>query len=455
MLANTTVSDLDNQKKLNFQRGTYNILDCGTRTGKTYWAVNNLVRFTRDGMKNRILFLTDTNSLKYYLLSEYEDCTEVTDFWCQQTSWGEKENKIGVMCYQSLGTRFIKENVKFLDDIDVICWDECDSIFDFAVDAFATARHTDFARKEASNAEVLAIIQKYSSKQKYMPLVLLGAWENLIHEGRIMCIGLSASPERAYAYYNSLVSASYHGRIEAGFRIESDIYFKNLFDHIRSLIPSPNHGYWCLSPTIKGNIKGVQLTNSIGFCSIELHSEANEEYPLTDEQKRVIKVIQETGMIPAPYDFVFVTKAFGRGITIKDERFDVVIVDSYRQEDRIQAARQVFPYTRHLKTFTSAIPDEYLNKWLSVEKCRELATVLSVPELDKQNSGKPMTWQKLKGFLPQIGYTVESKRKRLEGAANATQCYYITGEWHDVEVQDTGFLQLVDARLAQQEMLGD
>ena len=38
----TTVTDLANQDKLFFRRGMYNIIDCGTRTGKTYWAVNNL-----------------------------------------------------------------------------------------------------------------------------------------------------------------------------------------------------------------------------------------------------------------------------------------------------------------------------------------------------------------------------------------------------------------------------
>jgi type I site-specific restriction endonuclease len=39
-------------------------LDCGIRTGKTYWAVNNLKQFTRDEQLNRILFLVDTNALK-------------------------------------------------------------------------------------------------------------------------------------------------------------------------------------------------------------------------------------------------------------------------------------------------------------------------------------------------------------------------------------------------------
>ena len=54
--------------------------------------------------------------------------------------------------------KVLKEDTAFLDTIDVICWDECDSIFDFAASAFARARRTDFARKDKSNAEILAII---------------------------------------------------------------------------------------------------------------------------------------------------------------------------------------------------------------------------------------------------------------------------------------------------------
>jgi hypothetical protein len=46
----------------------------------------------------------------------------------------------------------------FLDNIDVICWDECDSVFDFATQAFVKARKTDFARKTSSNVEILSII---------------------------------------------------------------------------------------------------------------------------------------------------------------------------------------------------------------------------------------------------------------------------------------------------------
>lgn len=449
-----TVSDLDIQNKLVFRRGDYNILDCGVRTGKTYWAVNNLVQFTRDGLASRILFLVDTTALKDQIVSEYKDsCIEATDLWKPSgTHWfSEYKDKIGVMCYQKLGTEFMKERIEWLDQIDVICWDECDSVFDFATQAFVKARKTDFARKNVSNMEVLTVIQSFSTKKEYMPLVILGEWEKLIEDGRIMCIGLSASPERAYTYYKSLVSASYQGKLEMGYRMAHDIYFTNVVEHVNELLPEADKGYWCFSPFIKPNKRLVEAARARGFRAIELHSPNNEDEPMDGEQMRVYNMIVATGMVPPEYDFVIVNKALARGITIQDQRFNHLIIDSVNQVDRIQAARQVFNYQRHLKVFAPEIPKEFLNTWLPVERCRELAEYMSVPEIDKanKNTSRTMTWNKLKEYLPAIGYTVENKKKRISG--KPTQCYFITGEWHDVEIQDDSFMALVAARQEQDD----
>lgn len=447
-----TVSDLQLQNKLVFRRGDYNILDCGVRTGKTYWAVNNLQQFTRDGQLNRILFLVDTTALKDSIIEQYSDnCTNADIFWENPSSWGECVNKIGVMCYQGLGARVIKDDLSFLDNIDVICWDECDSVFDFATQAFVRARKTDFARRDVSNMEVLSVIQSFSTKKEYMPLIILGAWEKLIEDGRIMCIGLSASPERAYMYYKSLVSASYQGKLEVGYRLANDIYFTNVIQHVNELSPEPNKGYWCFSPLIEPNQRLVEAARARGFNAIELHSPNNVDKPMTQEQLRVYNMVVATGMVPPEYDFVIVNKALARGITIIDQRFNHLIIDSINQVDRIQAARQTFQYQRHLKVFAPEIPEEFLNTWLPLERCRSLAEYLSVPEIDKvnKNTSRIMTWNRLKEYLPTMGYQVENKRKRVDG--KVVQCYYITGEWHDVELQDNNFLALVDANMKEEE----
>ena len=451
----TTVNDLAMQQKLIFRRGTYNILDCGIRTGKTYWAVNNLQQYTRDGRLDRVLYLVDTITLKNQIIQQYDD--NCADYWEGPSSWGETQNKIGVMCYQGFGTRLLKEGNEFLKGIDVICWDECDSIFDFAAQAFARARKTDYARNKDShdqsysNAEILSVIQKYSSRKEYMPIILLGFWEEIVNESRILCIGLSATPERARAYYASLISTSNTGKLEAGYRIAADIYFTNVLDHIRELTPEPGRGYWCYSPYIEPNKGIVAVARGQGFNAIEIHSPNNTDKPMNEEQMRVYNCIVATGMVPPEYDFVVVNKALARGINIIDQRFNNVIIDSYDAADRIQAARQTFQYQRHLKTFCDRIPEFYLNKWMTVDECRELADIMAVPDLDKdnKNTSRVMTWNGLKKCLPYIGYNVESKRKRIGGKLQ--QCYYISGEWHDAQIQDNNFITLLEAKIGEEK----
>lgn len=444
-----TVTDLAVQNKLCFRRGTYNIIDCGIRTGKTYWAVNNLQTFTRDNSLNRVLYLVDTTALKDQIIKDYGDtCADADTFWENPSSWGESIEKIGIMCYQRLGQYVIQGHLEFLENIDVICWDECDSIFDFAAQAFAKARKTDFARKqdswhqEISNSEILNVIQKYSSKKEYMPLILLGAWEDIVQDNRILCIGLSASPERAQTYYSSLVSASNEGKLQTGYRMAADIYFTNIIDHVKKLSPAPNKGYWCYSPFIEPNRGIVEAARDRGFKAIEIHSPNNLDKPMTEDQLRVYNSIIATGMIPYEYDFVVVNKALARGININDRRFDTVIIDSYDATDRIQAARQTFEFQRHLKIFASPIPDEYLNRWLTIPECRELAEFMRVPSLSKGSSY--MTWNSLRECLPAIGYKVD-QRKRTIGGKQQQMCY-ITGEWHDVEMKDNAFLALAEAK---------
>jgi hypothetical protein len=441
----TTVTDLQVKGDLNFLYGAYNIIDCGIRTGKTYWAVNNLKQFSRDERLDRVLFLVDTNSLKESILAEYGDnCCDADYWWEAHSTWGEQTNKIGVMCYQALGMKALRGELDFLSNIDCICWDECDSIFDFAAAAFAKARKSDFAREETTNEEILAVIQRYSSKRDYMPLVLLGEWERIVNQNRIMCIGLSATPERARAYYYSLTSSANVGKLQVSYRQAEDIFFHNLREHICKLMPEPGRGYWCYSPWILENKNIVELANSLGFHAIELHSSKNSDHPMTEEQNRVSDIILTTGMVPIEYDFVIVNKAFERGYNIRDQRFNQLIVNSTDQAEREQAARMTHNYTRALKTYAPPVPEEFLEVWLPVEQCRELAERMAVPETDKNNSGKIMTWNKLKDFLPFMGYSVEGKKKKNKGKVQ--QCYYITGSWRDVEIVDGNFMILAEAK---------
>jgi hypothetical protein len=129
---------------------------------------------------------------------------------------------------------------------------------------------------------------------------------------------------------------------------------------------------------------------------------------------------------------------------VRSGAIDIVIVDSCDETDRKQAARQTFAYQRHLKTYAPAVPEDYLERWLTADECRELAEIMCVPETSKTNSSRVMTWNKLKDFLPAIGYTYEKKRKTIQGKQQIA--YYITGEWKDAKIEDGNFMALVAAK---------
>lgn len=171
------------------------------------------------------------------------------------------------------------------------------------------------------------------------PLIWLGEWEKIVNAGRVMCIGLSATPERTRAYYQGLINSSNEGKLSAMLRQGKDIYFYNLREYIKKLEPLPGNGYWCYSKFIKENQEIVQLANNLGFNAIEIHSSSNNEFPLTPEQQRVRDIILTTGMVPIEYDFVVVNKAFERGFNIRDVRFRQVVINSINETEREQAAR--------------------------------------------------------------------------------------------------------------------
>ena len=108
-----------------------------------------------------------------------------------------------------------------------------------------------------------------------------------------------------------------------------------------------------------------------------------------------------------------------------------------------------FPYQRHLRVWFPAIPIEYRERWLTVSECRELAEQMAVADFNNKakNNNRILTWNSLKDVLPRAGYQVESARKRIDG--KLTQCYRITGEWHDIATVDKEFEELIEAKAGQ------
>lgn len=146
------------------------------------------------------------------------------------------------------------------------------------------------------------------------------------------------------------------------------------------------------------------------------------------------------------YDFVVFNNAALRGLNLLDTRFDTEIIDSLLRESREQAGRQCFPYQRYLKAYIPKVPAQYYNRFLTLQECRELAENMKVRESsvnDKGHGGRIVSWNRLRDILPQAGYEIESQVHRINGVRKTM--YRITGNWKYAEVEDTPFMQLVEA----------
>lgn len=64
-------------------------------------------------------------------------------------------------------------------------------------------------------------------------------WERIVNENRVMCIGLSATPERTRLYYQSLITSTNTGKLQVSYRQAEDLFFNNLREHVMQLIPEP------------------------------------------------------------------------------------------------------------------------------------------------------------------------------------------------------------------------
>lgn len=220
-------------------------------------------------------------------------------------------------------------------------------------------------------------------------------------------------------------------------------YFTNIFEYIETL--SINQYYFIFSPNIKENQQLAARANELGFRALELHSSNNKDYPLTEKQKKIIKELENSGTIKEDYNFIISTNCID--YELKDKRFDFLIFNSFKKEEREKTIYVSFPFKCALKTFAPEIPETYLNKWLNMEECRELANLMNISDFTTTAAKRIMTWNKLKDYLPNIGYTVEGKRKRIDGKLQ--QCYFITGTWKDAEIEDGNFLSLVEAKMAE------
>lgn len=391
-----------------FELGKFNVITAPVRCGKTFWAMNNLDKYARG--RKYVLYITDTSVGRQAALSFEDKTIEIDEAWVRERLGrpqigGPTEDCIRVATYQKLAAmcRRSTDALEFLDDVDVVCWDECDSIFDFAISEI------DEIKKEFKRvpiAEALSMVQKASCQKKYSAIIFLGEIRKVIEKKKTIVVGVSATPERASSYYQSLTSVTYDGGIELKQRARGTSFFTDIMKLI-DILPKDGY-YYCYGPSVRENQAICKYANSLGFVAEELHSQ-NNPIGETEAQAKIRKSILDGLGVPDPYNFLIINKAMGRGYSLSDPRFNTCIQNTTIYADQQQSVRSPFPVYIYQKTMAPQIPEEYLNKEIPVCQWREIVKAAKL----KNDKGELFTWNSLRKILENYGYTVKQRRKAI------------------------------------------
>lgn len=169
------------------------------------------------------------------------------------------------------------------------------------------------------------------------------------------------------------------------------------------------------------------ILKEIGFTSISLCN-GNDENSISSEQLSNYEEILNTGIIPNKYDFLIFDKKMRDVWNLKDERVDLVILDTLSVTGKIQARGRFDGDVSLLiekkesadkKTIESIIFDRIqdleileviLNKKLTSIEVDDIARRLNIR---RSGNNTLIKWPTIKKALEENGYKVESKKTRF------------------------------------------
>lgn len=353
------LANIITEKELNcIQPGQFNVIKAPCGSGKTTFMFDDrILNFARD--KKHVLYLIQNKITRDFIAHTHADKAivftdkDASKGWFdarQEHRWNleEDENYVHVMCYQTFAALLRNEGTDWLNDIDLIVWDEFD----------------DFKPYYEKELKVMKKMLPNFSKEKLIALLQEGKTTSVVNfiyqlktvvldEKRIRLIAVSATPEFAAGYFSEYLNYILTGKIECINDAKATIFIHSIINSInnKEFIPCSGRRYWCYTKYIHEALAIESAAKANGFHTISLWSESNpdhrEEY--TEEKARVTAVIRDEHMVPQPYNFVVTTGALGRGIDVFDTSVQDWICNSYDYEDIVQSNRARFaPERRYL-----------------------------------------------------------------------------------------------------------
>lgn len=381
------LSNVVTNSELSFIKGgAFNIITAPRGWGKTTFMFDDrILNFARE--KKHILYLVHTTALRDEIAAQHADKAIVfTDadssswfvnrkpgYWAEE----DNENLIHVMCYQTFAALLRNEGTEWLNDIDLIIWDEFDDIKNYYEKEIKQLKKMlpNFSRER-----LVALLQE--GRTNSVVNFVYQIKTQVLDGGRIKLIAISASPEEAALYFRDYINYILKGKLEEKYAAEETIYINNVIQALEDGTLMRGRKYWCYTTYIHNAWQIETVAKRIGFRPIVLWSEKNISWKdyYTEERRQALNYILNMQKMPEGYDFIIITSIGNRGLNIYDLDIQDWICDSAEYADIKQFIRARFvPARQYLLEKSRGIVDfiqdgiaiDYYN-WHTLEELRQL-----------------------------------------------------------------------------------
>lgn len=371
--------------------GAFNILYAPRGWGKTTFMFNEkILAFAR--ARKHILYLVQNKVTRDMIAQQHSDKAVTYADGCnmgwlanrKKSLWTieEDEDKIHVMCYQTFSAMLRKKGDEWLDDIDLIIWDEFDDIKGYYDKEVKQLKKM---LPNFSYEKLLGLLQE--GKPNSVVNFVYQIKRVVLDPAKIKLIAISATPENAAIYFRDYINYILKGKLEEKYDAQNTIYVEDIIESMKDGTISPNDGrkYWCYTKYITDVLAIKAYGSSIGFDVLALWSQDNAKYRalFTDDQREGLDQIINEGIVPPRYNLVITTGVVGRSVSVYDTSFQDWICNSNEYEDIGQFIRARFPPERQyllesargIVDFTrNGIAVDYYD-WHTLEEIKQLLEI--------------------------------------------------------------------------------
>lgn len=341
---------ITDQDLANIHAGEFNILCAPPGYGKTTFSLDDkILNFARN--KKHVLYLVHNRTTRDSIASLHPDRVKIfqdnnCNGWFEHRRAGvwtteADEEFVHIMCYQTFAALLRNEGTQWLDDIDLIVWDEFDDIKSFYE---GEVKKLQKVLPEFSKEELVSIIQRGNSRSVVNFVYQIKTF--VLDPSRIKLLAISATPECAALYFGEYVNYILNGHLEWKYVAEQTFFIKSVKEAAREGLFNHMEGkkYWCYTRFISDALELELVFRDLGYTPIVMWSDSNPNYRslYTPDKKEAEKSITEKGIVPPQYDCVITTGIIGRSINVYDTSYQNWICDSTEYEDLHQFLRARF-----------------------------------------------------------------------------------------------------------------